>query len=124
MLTGMMFAKDVEVMRRFYAEGLGLVEDTDATTDGFVVLTGPGTRIALHAVPAHIAARITIDDPPAPRSGSAIKLLFATVDVAATRDRLARLGAQMFETLTDDAVDGADPEGNVFRICAAGPGTA
>jgi hypothetical protein len=35
------------------------------------------------------------------------------------RERLAGLGGSMFETTTDGAVDGADPEGNVFRIHAA-----
>src|SRR5262245_4463878 len=112
----MVFARDLERMRAFYADGFGLVEDADASSDGFVVLAGPGARLALHRVPDHVAARMTIDDPPAVRSEAALKLLFATPDVAAARDRLAALGARMFEPGGDGSVDGADPEGNVFRI--------
>jgi predicted enzyme related to lactoylglutathione lyase len=123
-LTAMVFAKDLDAMRAFYADGLGLVVDAAASTPGYVVLTAAGIRLSLHALPDHVAARITIDDPPALRSDSAIKLLFSVADVAATSDRLAGLGAQMFETTTDDAADGADPEGNVFRIHAVEPSVA
>jgi hypothetical protein len=119
MLTPMVFASDLGRMRSFYAEGFGLVEDSDASTDGFVVLTGPGTRLALHGLPDNVAARITIDDPPVVRSDTALKLLFATPDVAAARALLTGLGAQMFEPGGDGSVDGADPEGNVFRIYQA-----
>jgi catechol-2,3-dioxygenase len=115
-LTAMIFAKDVAAMAEFYRRGFGLAPDTAGSSDGFVVLEGHGARVALHALPDHVAATIEVDDPPRARTGVAIKLLFRVEDVAGTRSQLEELGAQAFETGEDDAVDLLDPEGNVVRI--------
>lgn len=112
----MIFAKDVARMAEFYRSGFGLDNDAGASADGFVVLQGPGARVALHALPEHVASGIEVADPPQARSGVALKLLFAVDDVARARDRLEDLGAQLFETADDDAYDALDPEGNVIRI--------
>ena len=84
MLTALVFAKDLAGMRAFYVEGLELVDDPAASSDGYRVLTGPGTRFALHAIPPDVAASITIADPPVGRSSTPIKLIFGVPDVART----------------------------------------
>ncbi len=116
MLTALVFVKDVERMRSFYARGLDLVEDAVASSDGYVVLTGAGTRLALHAIPPDVGATITIEDPPIARSATPIKLVFAVPDLAPALDRLRGLGAPTFPTGDDDAFDVLDPEGNVIAI--------
>jgi hypothetical protein len=42
MLTAMVFAKDLDRMHTFYADGFGLAVDRAASSDGFVVLTPEG----------------------------------------------------------------------------------
>lgn len=116
MLTTMIFVKDFDRMRRFYEEGFALRVDRSATTEGYVVLTGPDARLALHQIPDAVAARITIDDPPAARSEVAMKPLFSVADLTASKHKLASLGGQIFETAIDDAVDVIDPEGNVLGV--------
>ena len=73
-------------------------------------------RILLHQVPAHVAERLVIADPPEPRGDTAIKPIFAVSDLVRTQAVLTELGGQFFDTVTDDAVDSVDPEGNVFRL--------
>jgi predicted enzyme related to lactoylglutathione lyase len=116
MLTAMIFAMDHDALVAFYGEGLGLAVDPAASSPGYTVLVGDGVRVAIHAVPGEVGERISIGDPPQARSASAIKLLFEVGDLGSTCDRLVELGGQMFETAQDDARDGLDPEGNVFRV--------
>jgi predicted enzyme related to lactoylglutathione lyase len=118
-LTAMVFVKDLEAMAQFYRDGFELTDDADASEPAYVLLTREATRIALHAVPAHVASAINISDPPQPRSEAAMKMLFTVDDVTSARSRLEQLGGHFFETSTDNACDGTDPEGNVFRISAA-----
>jgi predicted enzyme related to lactoylglutathione lyase len=115
-LTTMIFAKDHDAMVAFYRSGFALHVDTAASSDGYTVLTGAMTRVSIHALPPHIAAGITIAEPPQPRSEGAVKLLFEVAAFEATCERLVGLGGQLFETTTDDASDGCDVEGNVFRV--------
>lgn len=116
MLTAMLFVKDLDAMARFYREGFDLVDDPEASAVGYVAFTGEAGKLSLHAVPEHISGQITIDDPPRPRTDSAMKLVFTVDDVPKVRTGLERLGAQLLDTADDHSVDYADPEGNVFRI--------
>jgi predicted enzyme related to lactoylglutathione lyase len=120
MLTTMIFANDHDAMVAFYRAGFGLeTVDTPHSSDGYTVLAGADIRISIHLVPRDIAAQIPIADPPEPRSKTAMKLLFEVADVSATCDRLAGLGAQLFETNDEDAMDVCDVEGNVLRVMLA-----
>jgi catechol-2,3-dioxygenase len=112
----MIFAKDLGAMTTFYRDGLGLHVLPGTQRDGWVELDAGGSRVALHAIPAAIAKDIAIATPPAPRSGTAIKLVFATDDLAAARAHLIAHGAVMDEPRSWGACDGIDPEGNVFQI--------
>lgn len=118
MLMPMLFVKDLDAMATFYRDGFGLTDDAAASSPGYLVLSGEGTRLALHALPEAVAGRIAIADPPEPRSDTAIKLLFAVDDLPSTSTRLEALGAQLFDTGDDDAHDAIDLEGNVFRVSA------
>ncbi|MBA3540880.1 MAG: VOC family protein [Deltaproteobacteria bacterium] len=115
----MLFTKDTARMRTFYRDLLE-VDPIEDSPDWVVFATG-GLQLALHALPAHIAAHITVSEPATARSDVAIKYSFLVDDVAATRARLAALGAQMRDSFTSAArtsCDGVDPEGNVFQIAS------
>ena len=114
--TALVFVKDLDRMIAFYRDGVGLRVDERA--EGWAVLDAGGVSLALHAIPAAIAARIEIATPPTPRSDTPIKLVFETADVATARTQLAAHGAVMFEPRGATSCDGADPEGNVFQIRA------
>src|SRR5437899_941446 len=116
MLTTMIFAKDHDAMVAFYAGGFGLEVVAAESSDGYTVLADDGVRLSIHAVPPDVAEGITITDPPQVRRDGVAKLLFGVADPGATRARLAGLGAQLLESSTDDAFDGCDVEGNVFRV--------
>jgi catechol 2,3-dioxygenase-like lactoylglutathione lyase family enzyme len=113
----MVFAKDLERLRRFYAGGFGLTAVEDAA--GWVRFAAGSAFFALHALPDEIARCIEIAEPPAPRAETAIKFTFHVDDVDATRAHLAAHGAVMREPRTWGGrtyCDGVDPEGNVFQI--------
>ncbi len=113
------FVKDLPRMTAFYVDGVGLRVVPGSAADGWVELDAGGATLALHAIPAAIAARITIGDPPAAREDTPIKLVFAVDDLDAARARLAAHGAVMSEPRSWPACDGVDPEGNVFQIVPA-----
>jgi hypothetical protein len=83
----------------------------------------------VHPIPASIAKKIKITDPPARRSNSAVKLVFAIDSIASARLQAPQFGGElnpperMFEARGFRACDGHDPEGNViqFREDAAVP---
>jgi predicted enzyme related to lactoylglutathione lyase len=116
MLTAMIFANDLERMTGFYRDGFDLSVDVAESMDGYTVLVGDGVRMSLHALPDHLTSTITVSDPPALRTRSALKLLFGVADPPATLSQLERLGAQSFDTGDDDVWDVFDPEGNSLRI--------
>lgn len=117
----MLFVKDLERMKRFYGEMLG-VQPTSQDQEWADFDLG-GVRFALHAIPAAIAETIEIASPPEPRADGAVKLIFAVKDVEAERDRLESLGSRAFRRswqLPGRACDAVDPEGNVFQLCSSG----
>jgi catechol 2,3-dioxygenase-like lactoylglutathione lyase family enzyme len=111
-----LFVKDLRVMRDFYSRTLGLEPILGTEEKGWVELQAGACRVALHAIPAHIADSISISDPPRPREETPFKLAFAVGDVDTERSRLMALGVTMFDTKAWGSCDGIDPEGNVFQI--------
>jgi len=118
--NAIVFAKDLPRMRAFYEGGLGLrVIDEQ---EGWVELDAGGAAVALHAIPAGVAAKIAIKDPPEVRERTPIKLSFEVDDIERAVEALRKTGARMFAVKREAgslSCDGVDPEGNVFRI--AGP---
>ncbi len=115
----MVFAKDMERMRRFYRDGVGLAPVDEADPATWLRFDAGGCFFALHGLPPDVARHIAIADPPHARSDVALKFTFHVDDVDAARARLAAHGARMDEPRCfGDMVfcDGVDPEGNVFQI--------
>lgn len=111
-----LFVKDLDAMTVFYRDGLGLRAVPESAEDGWVELDAGGTRLALHAIPAEIAATIHSSNPPHRREATPLKLVFLVDDLEAARARLAASGAVMYDIQSYGACDGLDPEGNVFQI--------
>jgi catechol 2,3-dioxygenase-like lactoylglutathione lyase family enzyme len=115
------FVKDLPRMSEFYRDALGLRTVPGRGVDGWAELDAGAATIALHAIPAAIAARIAISAPPAAREDTPIKLVFEVDDLSAARAHLIAHGATMGEVRSWGACDGIDPEGNVFQIVPAAP---
>jgi predicted enzyme related to lactoylglutathione lyase len=110
----MIFAKDMARMTAFYRDLLGLPHLVERSRPGWEELEG----LALHEL-----THIDVEDPPRRREDCALKLVFGTDDVRATRERLIAAGVTMdatFEWEGRTFCDGVDPEGNVFQI-SSGP---
>lgn len=119
----MLYVKDLERMRRFYGDVLGVQPTNREWTDVWAAFDTGGTRFALHAIPAEIARNIVIEFPPAPREKEPVKLIFEVKDVESERVRLESLGTQILRRpwqKPGEACDAVDPEGNVFQICSPG----
>jgi predicted enzyme related to lactoylglutathione lyase len=119
----MLYVKDLERMKGFYGEMLGVEPTNQTLTDVWATFHTGGVLFALHAIPADIAKKIEIDCPPVPREGEPVKLLFEVEDVEAERARLESLGILMLRRPWQhpgEACDAVDPEGNIFQIFAVG----
>ena len=99
-----LFTAQMEAMRRFYGQVLGLKQVTDE--EGWKEFDAGGARIALHS------------GPPSPgRKGP--KLVFHAADVAAMRHALVARGAKLGKVRQGDAFclcDGKDPDGNPIQL--------
>ena len=117
----MLFVSDLPRMLAFYRDGLGLRARPDRAAPGWEELDAGGASLALHQIPPHIAATVTIASPPAAREDTPIKLIFEVDDLDAARATLVAHGAIMKEPYAWGACDGIDPEGNVFQIAKPRP---
>lgn len=125
---GFVFVKHLEPMLEFYEGALGLVPER-SSDPGFVRMK-PGrgapagaAGVALHAVPAAIAASIAISTPAEIREDAACKLCFETDDLDALRAAILAHGGQAREPWAWEGVrfcECADPEGNVVQIFQVG----
>lgn len=120
-LTGaVLYAKDLQQLVQFYTAVAGL--DLQTIEERFAVLGREPSQLVIVRVPKRIADTIQITTPPKRREDTAIKLVFATQDIASARSRAVELGGSMnpvereweFEGAT--VCDGHDPEGNVFQL--------
>lgn len=102
-------------MAAFYADTLGLKPVQETRLDNRVEFEGGGARFSLHAIPPVIASQIQISSPPQAREQGSIKLSFEVEDVPSEIRRLESLGVTLVRRPWG-AVDGIDPEGNVFGI--------
>jgi catechol 2,3-dioxygenase-like lactoylglutathione lyase family enzyme len=113
----MIFVSDMGRMQRFYRDLLGLAVIEESA--GFARYAAGGAQLALHAIPAAIAATFTIADPPVVREDAAIKLTFVVDDLAATRARLSAAGVTLAPVWSGGglhACNAIDPEGNVLQL--------
>lgn len=111
----MLFVKDFERMTAFYADVLGMKAVAGTRLDNWVEFESQGARFSLHAIPAEIAAGMSIASPPVPREQSAAKLTFAVADVDGTLARIEAMGLPLLRRPWGE-VEATDPEGNVFAL--------
>lgn len=118
--AAVLFAKDHQVLARFYREVAGL-RDAGGDAD-HVKLAGGAFELIVHQIPERYAKHIDIATPPVVREMTAIKLCFPCDDLARARETAVRLGGNLYgkerEWRSDSATvcDGYDPEGNVFQL--------
>ena len=121
--SAMIYVKDLERMKQFYGDMLGVKPTNQDWTDVWATFDTGGARFALHAIPAEIAKHIEIASPPTPRENDPVKLIFEVKDVESERARLESLGIKILRRpwqRPGGACDAVDPEGNGFQICAPG----
>jgi catechol 2,3-dioxygenase-like lactoylglutathione lyase family enzyme len=117
-----LFVKDIDRMAAFYGGALGLRPVEETRTDAWLEFDAGGIRLALHAIPVHIADRIEISSPPRPREETPIKPAFEVDDVTSERRRLESLSVTVRQHAWGGC-DAIDPEGNVFGFYSL-PGAA
>jgi len=114
------YAKDIAKMSRFYAAvtDLAVIE----SEPGHVALESHGYQLVIVAMPPDIAARISIAEPPLPRTETPIKPVFFIPSISEARIPVAANGGQMnppereWKFQGSRVCDGYDPEGNVFQV--------
>ena len=114
----LLYALNLPEVSAFYREVLGMQLLHGAPTHH--VIENADLQLVLHAIPAAIAAGITVATPPVPREDTALKLFFTVPSFAAAEACILRLGGGM--------VPGEwpgpgfrirhffDPEGNIFQL--------
>lgn len=105
------FVHDIEQAKRFYVEGIGLVEDKERSQPPAFVLLQAGE------------CTLTLQDASAPgaviEASRGIELGFAVEDVEAVQARLANWGATVSEIQQmgwGGGFDAADPDGHRLTI--------
>ncbi|MBW8368891.1 MAG: glyoxalase/bleomycin resistance/dioxygenase family protein [Arenimonas sp.] len=116
------YAKDLSRLAGFYESLLGM--SRAHTAADLVVLCSPDIQLTLHAIPAAIAASISISSPPEKREDAALKFFFTVPSIAQAAARAPALGG---EVLPDQwqgpgfrACNATDPEGNIFQVRESG----
>ncbi|MFF1465633.1 VOC family protein [Streptomyces sp. NPDC058330] len=101
---------DIDAMTRFWCEALGLRPSSTAPGDTFRLLRGDRGTLSLQRALTPVTAR------------DQMHLDLYSDDMEAQVERLVRLGARPVRHVTDDPEDDyvvlADPEDNLFCVCA------
>jgi predicted enzyme related to lactoylglutathione lyase len=114
------FAKDVQRLAAFYRQTLQL--DVFESSDSHQVLRGHGYELVIHGIPAKIAAKIQIANPPEPREQTPIKPSFVVASLAEARAAAQATGgylkpdAKAWHFRGHTVLDGWDPEGNIVQL--------
>ncbi len=115
----LLFVTDLERVAAFYAGALGFVREASADA-GFVTMRSDGgAALALHQVPAEVAAEIDLQAPARWREDTACKLCFAVGDLAAAREAVLAAGGQaraQWSWAGAEYCDCADIEGNPIQL--------
>ena len=101
-------------MTAFYAEVLGLRPIEATRLPDWVEFHGEA-QFSLHAIPAAIAADISIESPPVVRAQGGTKLTFVVADVEATLATIETMGLPLLKRPWG-GIEAVDPEGNVFAL--------
>ena len=113
-----LYGKDIERLTQFYTQVLGLQEQHRES--GWVVLAAAAWQLELHAIPAHIAARMTITAPPQRRENVALKFFAAVPSLADAGAVAESLGGALLQDAwavpVFRACNAMDCEGNVIPL--------
>ncbi|MCU7646934.1 VOC family protein [Pseudomonas piscis] len=115
-----LYSLDPQALARFYSALLDW--SISERQPDYLQLQHQGMELTLIQVPAAIAARIVLQDPPLPRSESACKPVFWVSDLDLARQRAAGAGGRLYEPEREwqfkgaRVCDGIDPEGNIFQL--------
>lgn len=115
----MLFVKDLPRMAAFYSDVVGLRPIEETRLPDWVEFHGEAA-FSLHAIPAPIAAGISIESPPRPREQGGTKLTFTVADVEATLAVIDGMGLPLLKRPWG-SIEAVDPEGNVFALRSATP---
>jgi predicted enzyme related to lactoylglutathione lyase len=121
MVAAVLYVKSLGLMTAFYEKCLGMSVAESAEGD-FSVLAGDGWELTLVAVPPAVAAAIVVNDPPARRAATPVKLVFEVAGIEGLRPVVAETGGQIDPAGTAREfrgfrlVDAIDPEGNVVQL--------
>jgi len=116
----MLFVKDLPRMAGFYRDAVGLRPIEETRLPDWVEFHGD-SQFSLHAMPAAIAAGISIDSPPRVREQGGTKLTFAVADVEVTLASIEAMGLPLLHRPWG-GVEAVDPEGNVFALIRTSSG--
>jgi predicted enzyme related to lactoylglutathione lyase len=114
----LIYALDPEALSGFYQQLLGM--RLLHATDEIQVIESSDMQLLIHAIPAQVAATITIAKPPQPREEQAIKLFFTVPSLAEAEATARLLGGDLFGPRYAGpgftVRNGYDPEGNIFQV--------
>lgn len=119
-VSAVLFVKDLRRVAEFYREALGMA--CTNSDDHHAALESCGFTLIVHQIPRHIAAEITIDQPPERRVWGAVRLDFPVRDLARSRRLAQSLGGGIDADMPEwaDANTnlylGYDPEGNQIGV--------
>jgi predicted enzyme related to lactoylglutathione lyase len=117
-----LYAKDVELVRAFYQDVLGL-EAVDVKSD-HVVLETPAFQLVILKIPKALASSVNVENPPRRRTDTPIKLVFPIPSISEARVRAISRGGEFnppereWDFQGCRVCDGLDPEGNVVQVRA------
>ncbi|WLT32325.1 VOC family protein [Geothrix sp. PMB-07] len=116
------YAKDITKVGSFYAAITDL--SVTETEPGHVVLEAMGFQLVIVAMRQDIADRVSISEPPTPRTETAIKPVFFVPSIKEARVQASANGGLLnppnreWQFQGSIVCDGNDPEGNIFQLRA------
>ncbi|MCW1984285.1 putative enzyme related to lactoylglutathione lyase [Xanthomonas arboricola] len=112
------YANDLSRLSAFYESLLGM--SRVHTGPDLVVLRSADIQLTLHAIPAEIAASISISSPPEKREDAALKFFFTVPSIAEAAAKAAALGGEVLPEQWQGpgfrVCNAVDPEGNIFQV--------
>ena len=112
------YAKDLSRLAGFYESLLGMLRAHSAVD--LVILRSPDIELTLHAIPAAIAATISITSPPERREEAALKFFFTVPSIAEVAAMAPSLGGEVLPGQWQgpgfQVCNVVDPEGNIFQV--------
>ena len=114
------YAGDLARLTAFYADVPGFT--VAHSEPDHVVLESPSLQLVIVAIPEHVAATISVADPPVRRTDTPIKLVFTVASIEDVRAAVELRGGQLnppgreWQFQGFRVCDGHDPEGNVVQF--------